>query len=96
MVCSLGLGTVSENIPLQEKLARQTCAGTRGLEKRVCPPMTLPHAPHFHFWDERYMLVLMAFDVLFLFIFQRNSTKPKNEGKDRLQHAGPGTGSQLP
>lgn len=90
LVCSLGLGTISENIPLQERPARQTCAGTRGLEKRVCPPMTFPHAPHFHFWD-----VLMAFDILFIFIFQRNSAKPKDDRKDRLQHPGPGTGSQL-
>lgn len=67
----------------------------KGSGGRVCFPMTFPHAPHFHFWDERYMFVLMTFDILFIFIFQRNSTKPKDDGKDRPQHPGPGMGPQL-
>ena len=33
---------------------------------------------HFHFFgDGRYLVVLMACNIFFIFIFQRDSTKPK-------------------
>lgn len=37
--------------------------------------------PHFHFGDGRCLFVLMAFNIFFIFIFQRNSTKPKVDRK---------------
>lgn len=71
----------------------QPAQRVRGKGGALLPPsLTVP--PHFHFEDGRCMFVWMAFDIFFIFIFQRNGTEPMVVRKDQLQHPGPGMGSQ--
>lgn len=56
----------------------------RGSGERACPPVTSPHCTaRLPLWEWEVHVCLMAFDIIFIFVFQRNSAKPKAGRKDR-------------